>query len=61
VAAPLALLWTAKFVYPNEFKDINMTSEAKTFYKTFYGETLSTADLNEILYGIGGSKVNFGA
>jgi iron complex transport system substrate-binding protein len=61
VAAPLALLWTAKFVYPNEFKDINMTAEAKTFYKTFYGENLSTADLNEILYGIGGSKVNFGA
>lgn len=61
VAAPLALLWTAKYLYPQKFADINMMAEAKTFYARFYGENLSTADLNEILYGIGGSNVNFGA
>jgi iron complex transport system substrate-binding protein len=61
VAAPLALLWTAKYVYPSQFASINMVTEAKTFYSRFYGRNLNTADLNEILYGIGGSKVNFGA
>jgi iron complex transport system substrate-binding protein len=61
VAAPLALLWTAKYLYPKQFADINMMTEAKAFYARFYGEQLSTANLNEILYGIGGSKVNFGA
>ena len=61
VAAPLALLWTAKYLYPKQFADINMLTEEKTFYSRFYGEQLSTADLKEILYGIGGSKVNFGA
>ena len=61
VAAPLALLWTAKFLYPKQFTDINMVSEAKTFYSRFFGRQLTKADLNEILYGIGGSTVNFGA
>ncbi len=61
VAAPLALLWTAKYLYPSHFADINMAAQAKAFYSRFYGENLTTADLNEILYGIGGSKVNFGA
>jgi len=61
VAAPLALLWTAKYLYPEQFTDINMVSEAKTFYSRFYGQQLTKADLNEILYGIGGSTVNFGA
>jgi iron complex transport system substrate-binding protein len=61
VAAPLALLWVAKYLYPSHFADINMVAEAKAFYSRFYGEQLSTADLNEILYGIGGSTVNFGA
>lgn len=61
VAAPLALLWTAKYLFPGQFTGINMTTEARTFYSRFYGERLSTADLNEILYGTGGSKVNFGA
>jgi iron complex transport system substrate-binding protein len=61
VAAPLALLWAAKYLYPHQFADINMVTEAKAFYSRFYGENLTMADLNEILYGIGGSKVNFGA
>jgi iron complex transport system substrate-binding protein len=61
VTAPLALLWTAKDVYPQQFSDINMVSEATTFYSRFFGENLTTADLNEILYGTGGSQVNFGA
>lgn len=61
VAAPLALLWTAKFIYPKQFANINMVTEARAFYSRFYGEKLTKADLNEILYGIGGSKVNFGA
>jgi iron complex transport system substrate-binding protein len=59
-SAPLALLWTAKFVYPKQFANINMYSEAKSFYATFWHKNLTKADLDEILYGIGGSKVNFG-
>ena len=37
VAAPLALLWTAKYLYPKQFTGINMVSEAKTFYSRFFG------------------------
>jgi iron complex transport system substrate-binding protein len=61
VGDALSVLWTAKYLYPQRFADINMTSEAKAFYKQFFHINLSTSDLNEILYGIGGSKVNFGS
>ena len=61
VAAPLAVLWVAKFVYPRQFGNVDFYNEAKAFYATFYGETLSHANLDEILYGIGGSTINFGA
>jgi iron complex transport system substrate-binding protein len=61
IAAPLGLLWTAKDLYPQQFADINMASEAEAFYARFFGVQVTQADLNEILYGIGGSTVNFGA
>ena len=61
VAAPLAVLWVAKFVYPRQFGNVDFYNEAKAFYATFYGENLSHANLDEILYGIGGSTINFGA
>jgi hypothetical protein len=38
-----------------------MASEAEAFYARFFGVQVTQADLNEILYGIGGSTVNFGA
>ncbi|MBV9162381.1 MAG: ABC transporter substrate-binding protein [Pseudonocardiales bacterium] len=59
VGDALSLLWTAKDLYPQRFADIDLMSQARTFYARFFHINLSVSDLNEILYGIGGSKVNF--
>jgi hypothetical protein len=53
--------WTAEDPYAKHFADINMLSEARYRYSEFVRENLSRAGLDEILYGFGGSKVNFGA
>ncbi|MEA2060435.1 MAG: ABC transporter substrate-binding protein [Thermodesulfobacteriota bacterium] len=33
---PLAILWTAETVYPHRFKDLDLVSEIKGFYNTFF-------------------------
>ncbi|EHP89094.1 ABC transporter substrate-binding protein [Methanotorris formicicus] len=33
----LGLLWTAKLLHPDKFKDLNITYEAEYYYKTFWG------------------------
>ncbi|HNY13741.1 MAG TPA: ABC transporter substrate-binding protein [Candidatus Wallbacteria bacterium] len=35
LAAPLGVLWTAKTIYPEQFKDVNLDDEANKFYKDF--------------------------
>lgn len=37
----LFLIWAAKTLYPDKFKDINVYEEAKGFYKTFFDYDLS--------------------
>lgn len=46
----LQFLWLAKTLYPNHFRDIDMTKETKYFYKTFYGYDLSNDDVRMFLY-----------
>lgn len=50
---PLAILWTAKTIYPDRFEDLDMMKETKSFYKEFYGLQLSDEVVNQILYGGG--------
>lgn len=50
---PLALLWTAKTIYPDYFKDIDITAETKTFYKRFFNYEVSDELAQQILSGRG--------
>ncbi len=50
---PLAMLWTAKTVYPDLFPDIDVETETKAFYSTFYKHDLTDQMLNRILTGKG--------
>lgn len=50
---PLAILWTAKTLYPDKFSDLDMKAESKYFYKAFFGLQLSDEVINKILYGEG--------
>lgn len=50
---PLAILWTAKTIYPDRFNDLDMARECKTFYKEFFGLELSDETIESILYGGG--------
>lgn len=50
---PLAILWTAKTLYPDRFKDIDMREETKKFYKEFFNYPLNDAMVDRILSGEG--------
>jgi iron complex transport system substrate-binding protein len=50
---PLAILWTAKTLYPDKFKDVDMAAEVKTFYKEFFSYQLTDEDVQKILSGVG--------
>ncbi|THB74998.1 MAG: iron ABC transporter substrate-binding protein [Desulfobacteraceae bacterium] len=46
---PLAILWTAKTVYPGLFQDLDLRSEIKTFYHRYFDLTLDNAMVDKIL------------
>ena len=48
VDTPITLLWLAKTVYPDLFKDINITDEVKKYYKTVFGIDLTDQQANLI-------------
>lgn len=50
---PLAILWTAKTVYPNLFPDMDMKIEIKQFYHQFFNLTLEDKMVDKILKGKG--------
>lgn len=50
---PLAVLWTAKLLYPSYFQHIDMEKETKTYYKNFFNMDLSDNQIKEILSGKG--------
>jgi iron complex transport system substrate-binding protein len=50
---PLAILWTAKTLYPDRFTDLDMTRECDHFYKEFFGMQLSDEVIQNILFGEG--------
>ena len=50
---PMAILWTAKTLYPELFSDLDMVKETKNFYKEFYNFDLSDETAKKILSGEG--------
>jgi iron complex transport system substrate-binding protein len=48
---PLAILWTAKTLYPGIFQDIDIPAETKAFYKTFFNYDLPDEMLSQMLSG----------
>ena len=46
---PLALLWTAKILYPERFGDIDMVRETQKFYKEFWNFQISKEVADQIL------------
>jgi iron complex transport system substrate-binding protein len=50
---PLAILWTAKTLYPDRFTDLDMTKETKDFYLKFFDIELSDESVADILAGSG--------
>ncbi len=45
---PITLLWMAKTVYPELFADIDIIKEAKDYYETLFGITLTDEQANSI-------------
>lgn len=45
----LQILWLAKILHPNEFKDLNLEQKVREFYERFYNYKLSDDELKEIL------------
>lgn len=48
---PLAIRWAVKTLYPERFQDIDLPSETKYFYKTFFNYNLSDTLVTQILEG----------
>lgn len=50
---PLAILWTAQKLYPELFADIDIKSEIKYFYETFFNYHITDEMADQILSGEG--------
>ncbi len=50
---PLAILWTAQKLYPELFTDIDIISETKYFYETFFNYHITDEMAEQILSGEG--------
>ncbi len=48
---PLMVLWTAKTIYPEQFKDLDLEAETMAFYKEFFGCDITREQAAEILGG----------
>ena len=50
--------WTAKVLYPDDYKDINMKDATKEFYSNFYHIDLSDDEAKQILLDSGLKESN---
>jgi len=48
---PLGVLWAAKLLYPERFKDLSIEEEMKYFYGTFFQYHLTDGQVREMLTG----------
>lgn len=51
VEHPLTLLWAAKLLHPDRFRDIDLRQELKRFYSGFFSYTLDDEEATDILAG----------
>jgi iron complex transport system substrate-binding protein len=51
IETPLAILWTAKTLYPDRFNEMDMTGETKAFYMDFFNHALPDQLVNQVLSG----------
>jgi iron complex transport system substrate-binding protein len=49
----MGIPWTAKVLYPDKFKDLDLKAVTKEFYSKFYHYDLSDNDVDDILKGSG--------
>lgn len=56
IETPLAILWTAKLLYPDRFSDVNMAVETRQFYKDYFNLELTDDNLAMVLNGKGKLK-----
>lgn len=47
----LQVLWAAKTIHPDQFKDLDLAKETKAFYKEYFNYDLSDDEVNAILAG----------
>ena len=47
---PLGVLWLARLLYPERFRDLDLAAETARFYRRFFGATLSDAEIAGILH-----------
>jgi iron complex transport system substrate-binding protein len=50
---PLAILWTAKTIFPQRFPSLDIEEETRGFYENFFGYDVSDKKIQEILSGRG--------
>ena len=50
---PLALLWAARTMFPDQFNDIDLPAELRTFYRHFFSITVDQHLTRRILQGTG--------
>lgn len=55
---PLAIIWTAKTVYPELFKDIDLKKEVALFYQNYFNLSLDGAMIEKILGNKGMRQAN---
>lgn len=53
IEIPLVTMWAAKLLYPPLFKDINMFTETRNFYQSFFSIRFNDQQIAEILSGKG--------
>ncbi len=46
----LQIQWVAKTLYPDKFPTIDIRSETRSFYQTYFNYSLTESDLDSILY-----------
>lgn len=57
IETPLAMLWTAKTIYPERFNDVDIEQVTQDFYRTFFDYELSADQLLKILSGRGYKEI----
>jgi iron complex transport system substrate-binding protein len=46
---PLGVLWLARLLHPEKFRDLDLTNETMLFYRRFFGKALSAAEIADIV------------